>query len=283
MVRMGQGSGGAGVGLCLVLLCFVFGGALAGGERADEGEVAQGIIVAAMPFWCASGDVQYEPLAQSMGDMIAAYLGSAEGLVLVERAELDKVLREQALTLEGLVEEATKAQVGRLLGAKYLLTGSVTVVERQLRIDAHFLEVETTRVASSETAEGQIGELVGVVKMVAEKLAADLDLELPEVREEQIEQSPQAGLHFLRGLGYYYANMLDQAIGEFMRTLTLDVQNSRARYWTAQCYFDLGEWEHAEIEYQRFEKDFPEDPLASVVAQRLKECEAKIGEQVESE
>ena len=44
---------------------------------------------------------------------------------LVERSELDKVLREQNISNSGLIDDSQAAQIGKLLGIDAMITGSV--------------------------------------------------------------------------------------------------------------------------------------------------------------
>ena len=272
---------------CALVTVAVLGllGAQAIAQEPDEpeGTEAQVETIAAFPFADSSPEGPYGPLADAMGDMIASYLSRAEGLAFVERVALNKVLKEHELTLAGLVEDKTKAKVGKLLGARYILTGGVTVLDEKLKVSAHLFEVETTRVARSESAEGKVEDLLHVVQSVAEKLAADLDLELPELKDEDIDKHPEANLHFMRGLGYYYANMRDHAIAEFMKTLVLDSKHASARYWNGVCYFDGREHEHAKIEFDRFLKEFPKHELVPRVKEMVEVCDSEIQEQSAAE
>jgi len=264
----------------VLALCAILAMSLRVAKAADEGPEKR-IVVAVLPFEHSSKDRHYEPLAESMGDMIVACLANVEELTFVERAELDKVLKEHELSLSGLADPKTKARVGRLLGAKYILTGGVIVIEKKLKVNAHLFEVETTRVAWSDGAEGKVEKLLPVVRELAAKLANDLDLKLPELKEEDIDKSPEANLHFMRGLGYYYANMLDHAIAEFMKALALKPDMLRARYWIGTCYFDEKEYKHARIEFDRFVLEFPKHELAPRVKEMLDVCASHI-EEIES-
>jgi tetratricopeptide (TPR) repeat protein len=181
------------------------------------------------------------------------------------------------------VEDEAKARVGHLLGAKYILTGGVTVFEEKLRINAHLFEVETTRVARSEEAEGKIEDLLKPVSELAGKLGKDLDLKLPELKESEIDKSPEANLCFMRGLGYYYGSMPDHAIAEFMKALALKPDHARARYWNGVCYFDDKEYEHAKIEFDRFLKEFPKHEFAPRVKEMLEVCTTEIQKRQSSE
>ena len=248
-----------------------------------EDRPAQETVVAALPFRDSSAEGRYAPLAEAMGDMLVSFLSKAEGLVFVERSALDKVLKEHELALTGLVADKTKAKVGRLLGAKYILTGGVTVLDDKLRINAHLFEVQTTRVARSEETGGKVHDLIRPVSELAEKLGKDLNLKLPELKQSEIDKWPEANLHFMRGLGYYYGNMPDHAIAEFMKALALKPDHARARYWNGVCYFDDKEYEHGKIEFDRFLKEFPKDELAPKVKEMLEVCAAQIQERKSAE
>jgi TolB-like protein len=259
-----------------VLALTLLAGTLPAGQEAKaDGKAGQAVVIAALPFSDSSPGGKYAPLADAMGDMLVSFMSKAEGITFVERADLNKVLQEQRLSLSGLTDEKTRANVGRLVGAKYILTGGVTVLDGVLRVNAHLFEVETTRVARSEEAEGKVEDLVKPVDELARKLGKDLDLKLPELKPSDIDRSPEANLHFMRGLGYYYGKMPDHAIAEFMKALALKPDHAQARYWNGVCYFDDKEYEHARIEFDRFLKEFPNHELAPEVKEMLARCSAE--------
>ena len=140
----------------------------------EDGGAGEQIIIAALPFTDASEGGKYAPLAEAMGDMLVSFLSQSDELVFVERTDLDKVLQEQDLSLGGLVDEKTRAEVGRLLGAQYILTGAVTVLDEALRINAHLLDVESTRVVRSEDADGTVDDLLGTVAAVARECSQQM-------------------------------------------------------------------------------------------------------------
>ena len=111
---------------------------------------------------------------------------------------------------------------------------------------------------------------------LARELAGDLNLKLPELTPQQIDKSPEANLHFMRGLGYYYAKMPDEAVVEFMKVLAIDPSHARARYWNGMAYFDQGEFDHAKLEFARFLKQFGGHALAPRAKDLLGQCEAQL-------
>jgi len=64
--------------------------------------------------------------ARGLTQMLTTALASNPEFIVVERAQLEKVLTEQQLGGSGKVEAASAPSVGRLLGAQALITGDIT-------------------------------------------------------------------------------------------------------------------------------------------------------------
>lgn len=64
-------------------------------------------------------------------------------LVLVERERLESVLREQALSMTGLVDSSTAQQVGGLLGAQYIISGTIDNSDDEVMINCRILRVSS--------------------------------------------------------------------------------------------------------------------------------------------
>jgi curli biogenesis system outer membrane secretion channel CsgG len=65
-------------------------------------------------------------------NMLSSELAARGGFVVVERQKLRAVLEEQNLTESGLVSPGQGAELGKLLGADYLVTGTVTAFEEDV-------------------------------------------------------------------------------------------------------------------------------------------------------
>ena len=76
-----------------------------------------------------TGEANADANAVGPGDTLAAQvlarLSRANGLTLIERGQLKKVLAELALNQSGAVDESHAPQMGRLLGADYIVLGRV--------------------------------------------------------------------------------------------------------------------------------------------------------------
>ena len=65
-------------------------------------------------------------LGKAAADELATQLVQTGKYTVIERAQLDAILREQNLGASGAVTSATAAKVGKLLGVQLILTGSIT-------------------------------------------------------------------------------------------------------------------------------------------------------------
>ena len=67
------------------------------------------------------------PPAQAITDMMTTELYNAGIFTLVERESLDLIAEELRLSMSGLMDESTAPQIGNIMGARYQMTGAITV------------------------------------------------------------------------------------------------------------------------------------------------------------
>lgn len=130
------------------------------------------VRVAVMNFennstWAWWGD----NLGAAAADELATQLVQSGKYTVLERRELENILREQNLGASGAVTPATAAKVGKLLGVQLMLTGSITAfsIKRttiglrgiggsysnaESKVDARLVNVETGEVMVVATGQG---------------------------------------------------------------------------------------------------------------------------------
>lgn len=59
-------------------------------------------------------------------DQMISLLVNSDRFQVIERERLDEILKEQNLGKEGIVDQATAAKIGKILGAELIFTGAVT-------------------------------------------------------------------------------------------------------------------------------------------------------------
>jgi TolB-like protein len=123
-------------------------------------------------------------LAGKVADLLFARLAAKPDLYLVDRADLKKVLDEQSLSATGAVKMDEAVKVGRLTGARVLVTGSVVAVDKKLHLVAKLIGTETGRVVGASVegaATDDLGTLAGkLADGVDEALRANRDKLVPK-------------------------------------------------------------------------------------------------------
>jgi curli biogenesis system outer membrane secretion channel CsgG len=71
-------------------------------------------------------DFGADRLGKGAADILTTELVKSDRFIVVERAKLEKLLDEQGLALSGVVDEATAAKTGRILGLNAILTGAIS-------------------------------------------------------------------------------------------------------------------------------------------------------------
>lgn len=234
------------------------------------------VFVAA--FSDESGGRVGEGMAEAVRDLLLASLGARPGMRLVDRDDLERVLSELTLTLSGLTDPARGVQVGRLLGARRLVTGSILPGEEGIALVAHVLDVDTGVVQASCKAEGPASEVPERAAELADQIAAALKLPFDPGTAVRLERAPLASLHYLRGLGSFHAGDYDRAIMEFAVSDELGVDNPALHAWSGCAYEALEEPEHAVIDFRRYLELASDGPEAAEIRLRLTRCEARLKE-----
>ena len=141
-------------------------------ERRDE-EKAPAVYPLAVLTFQERGDgaKDYGP---KVADLLFAKLAAKEGVYMVERNDLKKVLDELELGLSGAVKPGEEARVGRLTGAKLLLTGSIIQADRKLILVARLIGTETGRIAAASVEGKASDELGPMVQKLADELTDKL-------------------------------------------------------------------------------------------------------------
>lgn len=103
--------------------------------------------------------------------LLTAKLSAAPDLYLVERAQLEKILGEQELSLSGTISPDTAARVGNLIGAKILVTGRVFQSDDNYFAVAKVIGTETSRVYGASATFTEPGDLDAVASDLAEQIA----------------------------------------------------------------------------------------------------------------
>lgn len=89
----------------------------------------------------------------AVGELFTARLLRGGSFKLLERSQLDQVMKEQALGLSGAIDSATAAQVGKLAGARLAILGTVTRVGKAYQISSKLVDAQSAEIISASIVE----------------------------------------------------------------------------------------------------------------------------------
>ena len=144
---------------------------------------AQNIKVAILDFENTSGIAKYNGLGKAMSSMLITDIEanvSPKRLQLVERSQIQKVLKEQNFQASSAVDKTSSVKAGKLLGVKYLLVGDIYILNDVLVINARLTDTETADIKFSKKQEGKLVGWLNLKTNIAKELAASIAMPFTE-------------------------------------------------------------------------------------------------------
>ena len=168
-------------------------------------------------------------VGRGIAAMITTELSERPEVRIVDRQQIEEVLRRQQVSVgaTGVADDAAM-QIGRLLGAHYIVTGNVALDPRRARLDLRMIDVETGGIVKSVKEPGERDDLLGLAERIADLLVTDLRVpERPTVVELTIPVA--ASLAYSRGLDYERQGRRDRAAEMYRRALEVFPQHPHAQ------------------------------------------------------
>ena len=144
---------------------------------------SQTIKVAILDFENTSGIAKYDGLGKAMSSMLITDIEanvSPNRLQLVERSQIQKILKEQNFQASSAVDKSSSVKAGKLLGVKYLLVGDIYILNDVLVINARLTDTETGDIKFSKKQEGKLVGWLNLKTNIAKDLALAISMPFTE-------------------------------------------------------------------------------------------------------
>jgi len=177
--------------------------------------------IAVLPFEEKSEQAEKHGLGETAREALARELGRSAAFFLVDRESLNASLKEQELSMTGLVKEADMIKAGDVAGVQVFLRGTVSEAAGKFIINARLIDAATGRVAATSVAEIESDLLIEKQKQYAYEyiakyglgvnfqtsMAPHIDSPRPNahfsVTDAFINYRPRLWLNFKLGISYY--------------------------------------------------------------------------------
>jgi adenylate cyclase len=192
--------------------------------------------IAVLAFANMSGDAEQEYFADGMVEDIITGLSRIK--------ELFVIARNSSFTYKGRAVDVK--QVGRELGVRYVLEGSVRKSGNRVRITAQLVEAETGVHVWAERYERTFDDIFALQDEITLNVVAAIEPSLRQAEVERAKRKRPENLDAydltLRAMPLVYAAMPDaarQALAILERALTLEPDYARAHGFAAFCHENL--------------------------------------------
>jgi adenylate cyclase len=151
-----------------------------------------------LPFVNMSGDPEQEYFSDGMTEDLTSDLSKISSLFVIAR--------NSAFTYKG---KAVKVQeVGRELGVRYVLEGSVRKADNQVRINAQLIDATTGGHLWSERYDRPLTDIFALQDDITQKIVLALKIKLTMEEQTRFQRAPTNNLeaydYYLRGVDYYW-------------------------------------------------------------------------------
>jgi TolB-like protein/Tfp pilus assembly protein PilF len=189
--------------------------------------------IAVLPFTNLSSDPEQEYFADGVVEDIITALSRARWLFVIAR--------NSSFTYKGRAVDIK--QVGRELGVRYVLEGSVRKAAERVRITGQLVDASTGGHLWADRFDGAPGDIFDLQDQVTASVIGALIPKLEQAEIARIERKPTPSLdaydYYLRGLAVVYRWTRDaniEALRLFYRAIELDPNFALAHGFAAWCY-----------------------------------------------
>src|SRR5499427_8334155 len=192
--------------------------------------------IAVMPFANLSGDPDQEYFADGMVDEIITALSRTRWLFVIAR--------NSSFTYKGQAVDVK--QIGRELGVRYVLEGSVRKAGGRVRITAQLIEAETRAHLRADRFDGSLEDVFDLQDQVATSVAGIIEPALQAAEVRRSANRPMTDLTaydlYLRALATFYPITRDrnlEALVLLRQAIAIDRQCGPALSLAAMCHMRL--------------------------------------------
>jgi TolB-like protein/DNA-binding winged helix-turn-helix (wHTH) protein len=193
-----------------------------------DGNQAPRLSIVVLPFTNLSDDREQQYFADGITDELTTDLS---------RTPMFVISRNTAFTYKD--KPADARQIGRELGVRYLLDGSVRRSSDRVRVNAQLIATETGANLEAVQFDDDVRDLISLQSEIAGSIVHALGVRLVKTEAARPPEHPDVLDHILRGRAAWFnpstRENYAKVIGWFDRALALDPHSVGAQGWLASA------------------------------------------------
>jgi len=205
------------------------------GVRAPKIETGQRSI-AVLTFTNVTRDVSDDWIGTGIAETVTADLKNIQDLAVIGRGQISELLN--AMRPSESASEHLPIEIGRRLGAWWVLSGAYQRLGERIRVTVQLIEVLTGKLIRTVKVDGRVDEIFELQDRIVFDVTRGLELKLGREDAEAIERDETRSVEAFEAYSRGVLNLrsagresMDRAIGLFERAVTLDPTYATA--WSA--------------------------------------------------
>jgi adenylate cyclase len=202
---------------------------------ASPDRLAGGPSVAVLPFKNLSSDAGQDFFSDGITEDVITALGRFSNLLVISKSA----------SFRFKDSNASPAEIGRLLDARYLLGGSIRRAGNRVRVDVELTEAATGRLVWSETYDAELDDIFAVQDAIAKRVVGAAAVKLTRFERDRAQEKPTHNLaayeYVLRGreaFSHETRSDNDEASELFQHAIDLDPSYADAYAGLGGSYYE---------------------------------------------
>ena len=231
------------------------------GLRAPNVETGQRSI-AVLTFNNLTRDPSDDWIGTGIAETVTSDLKNVQNLAVLGRGQISELLN--AMRPSETASEHLPVEIGRRLGAWWVVSGAYQRLGERIRVTAQLVEVLTGKLIRTVKVDGRVDEIFELQDRIVFNVSRGLDVKLGREDAEAIERDETRSVEAFEAYSRGVLNMrsagreaMDRAIGLFERAVTLDPTYATAwsalggAYYLKGLFLGLPDLHHKALEQLR--------------------------------
>jgi TolB-like protein len=200
---------------------------------------AQEYVIAVSDFKVESRNPSYEFLGKGISRLVASELRKSGKVRLVEREQMNKILKEQEMSLSDLTDQAKQVQIGNMLSAQYLVIGEIIDMGNAgLLVSVRMAKVDTGEIVWQDEKQEKLAVYDYMGAFFAKSLLDSLGVGVGQTTiakiEKKEEKKPEAIIKTSKGIDAYDRQDTEAAKKALEEAKAIDPANEVAAEYLAK-------------------------------------------------
>jgi serine/threonine protein kinase/tetratricopeptide (TPR) repeat protein len=193
--------------------------------------------IAVLTFANVTGDAADDWIGTGIAETVTADLKNVRDVTVIGRAQVFEQLKNVSAET-GRTGDSLAIEIGRRLGAWWVVSGAYQRIGDRIRITAQLVEVLNGTLLRTVKIDGQVGEIFELQDRIVFDLSRSLNVKLEKAEADAIERDETSSVEAFEAYSRGVLNMrsagrdaMDRAIALFERAVQLDPKYASA--WAA--------------------------------------------------